>query len=30
MHIAATKEQAYADVQFGLEQWIDYFTRASR
>src|SRR2546421_6003570 len=27
MHIAETKEQAYADVQFGLEQWIDYFTR---
>jgi limonene 1,2-monooxygenase len=29
MHIAETKEQAYADVQFGLEQWIDYFTRVA-
>src|SRR5258706_8909297 len=29
MHVAETKEQAYADVQFGLEQWIDYFTRVA-
>src|SRR5947199_306739 len=29
MHIAEIKEQAYADVQFGLEQWIDYFTRVA-
>src|SRR3954447_15508051 len=29
MHIAETKEQAYRDVQFGLEQWIDYFQRVA-
>jgi limonene 1,2-monooxygenase len=29
MHIAETKEQAYKDVQFGLEQWIDYFQRVA-
>ena len=29
MHIAETKEQAYEDVKFGLEQWIDYFTRVA-
>ena len=25
MHIAPTKEEALADVRFGLEQWIHYF-----
>jgi limonene 1,2-monooxygenase len=29
MHIAETKEQAYADVDFGLPQWIDYFQRVA-
>ena len=29
MHIAETREQAYADVEFGLEQWIDYFQRVA-
>jgi limonene 1,2-monooxygenase len=29
MHIADTKEQAYADVAFGLPQWIDYFQRVA-
>ena len=29
MHIAETKEQAYKDVQFGLEDWIDYFQRVA-
>lgn len=29
MHIAATKEQALAHVQFGLEDWIDYFRRVA-
>ncbi|MGV3759682.1 MAG: LLM class flavin-dependent oxidoreductase, partial [Actinomycetota bacterium] len=27
MHIADTKEQAVADVAFGLPQWLDYFQR---
>ncbi len=25
MHIAETKEQAYKNVEFGIEQWFDYF-----
>ena len=25
MHLADTKEQAIADVEFGLDQWVDYF-----
>jgi limonene 1,2-monooxygenase len=25
MHIAETREQAYADVAHGIEQWFDYF-----
>ena len=29
MHIAETKEQAVADVTFGLEQWVDYFQRVA-
>jgi limonene 1,2-monooxygenase len=29
MHIADTKEQAVADVAFGLEQWVDYFQRVA-
>ncbi len=29
MHLAETREQAYADVEFGLEQWIDYFQRVA-
>ena len=29
MHIAETKEQAYQDVEFGLEQWVDYFRRVA-
>ena len=29
MHIADTKEQAYADVEFGLADWIDYFQRVA-
>ena len=29
MHIADTKEQAYADVKFGLPQWVDYFQRVA-
>jgi limonene 1,2-monooxygenase len=29
MHIAETKEQAYAEVDFGLPQWIDYFQRVA-
>ncbi len=29
MHIADTKEQAYADVAFGLPQWADYFARVA-
>src|SRR5450759_416770 len=29
MHIADTKEQAIADVAFGLEQWVDYFQRVA-
>jgi limonene 1,2-monooxygenase len=29
MHIADTKEQAIADVEFGLEEWVDYFQRVA-
>src|SRR6478672_3089702 len=29
VHIAETREQAYADVKFGLEQWVDYFQRVA-
>jgi limonene 1,2-monooxygenase len=29
MHIANTKEQAIADVAFGLEEWVDYFQRVA-
>jgi limonene 1,2-monooxygenase len=29
IHIAETREQAYADVRFGLEQWVDYFQRVA-
>ena len=29
MHIADTKEQAIADVAFGLDQWVDYFQRVA-
>ena len=29
VHIADTREQAYADVQFGLGQWVDYFQRVA-
>ena len=25
MHIAETREQAYKDVEFGIEQWFRYF-----
>ena len=27
VHLAETKEHAYADVQFGLAEWVDYFNR---
>ncbi len=29
IHIADTKEQAIADVAFGLEDWVDYFQRVA-
>ena len=29
LHIADTKEQARADVAFGLEEWVDYFQRVA-
>jgi len=29
VHVADTKEQAYADVEFGLAKWIDYFQRVA-
>jgi limonene 1,2-monooxygenase len=29
MHLAETEEQARADVEFGLRQWIDYFERVA-
>lgn len=27
MHIAETREQAYKDVEFGIEQWFNYFQK---
>lgn len=29
MHIAQTREQAFADVEFGLQAWVDYFARVN-
>ena len=29
IHIAESKEQAIADVAFGLEEWVDYFQRVA-
>jgi limonene 1,2-monooxygenase len=29
MHIAETREQAFADVQHGLQKWVDYFGRVN-
>ena len=29
MHLADTKEQAIADVGFGLDEWVDYFQRVA-
>jgi limonene 1,2-monooxygenase len=29
IHLADTKEQAIADVEFGLAQWVDYFQRVA-
>lgn len=29
MHIAETKEQAIADCAFGLDDWVDYFSRVA-
>ena len=29
MHIAETREQAYADVQFGIETWFRYFQKTA-
>ena len=29
MHIADTREQAVADVEFGLAEWVDYFQRVA-
>src|SRR3954467_102694 len=29
MHIAETREQAFRDVEFGLEEWVDYFQRVA-
>ncbi|MBA3654261.1 MAG: LLM class flavin-dependent oxidoreductase, partial [Actinobacteria bacterium] len=29
MHIAETEEQAREDVQFGLPEWVDYFSRVA-
>jgi limonene 1,2-monooxygenase len=29
MHIAETREQAIADVAFGLADWVDYFQRVA-
>ena len=26
MHLAATREQAFKNVEFGIEAWVDYFT----
>jgi limonene 1,2-monooxygenase len=29
MHIAETREQALKDVEFGLQKWVDYFSRVN-
>jgi limonene 1,2-monooxygenase len=29
MHIAETREQAFKDVEFGLQKWINYFARVN-
>ena len=29
MHIAETREQAYRDVEFGIEQWFRYFQKVA-
>ncbi|MBW0103651.1 LLM class flavin-dependent oxidoreductase [Pseudonocardia sp. KRD291] len=29
MHIADTKEQAYRDVEYGIEQWFNYFKKVA-
>ena len=29
MHIAETREQAYADVQYGIETWFRYFQKTA-
>ncbi len=29
MHLAETREQALADVEYGLQKWIDYFGRVN-
>src|SRR5580658_2197287 len=30
MHLAETREQARKDVRFGIDKWVDYFSRISR
>ena len=29
MHIAETREQAYSDVEYGIEQWFRYFQKVA-
>src|SRR3712207_9479663 len=29
MHVAETREQAYADVQYGIETWFRYFQKTA-
>jgi limonene 1,2-monooxygenase len=29
MHIAETKEQAYKNVEFGIEHWFNYFQKVA-
>ena len=29
MHIAETKEQAYKDVEYGIEHWFNYFQQVA-
>ena len=29
MHIAETREQAYRDVEYGIEQWFRYFQKVA-
>ena len=29
MHIAETREQAYRDVEFGIEKWFRYFQKVA-